>query len=130
MLWDSWLGAQVKTQDQHREDDDADREAAAAIIKRLAEERGLYVQIGQFGHDGGPFFAGVMTQAVREGLMAAQNGPEGETVGSPRQIKWGAALLALPGYADGQLSRVEAASQALANYDTTMAAETPAAPVA
>jgi hypothetical protein len=129
MLWDSRLGARVKTQDQHQEDDAEDRTAAAALAERLAEEQGLHVEIGQFGHAGPPFFAAVMPQVVREGLLAAQYGPEGKTAGSPRQIKWGA-LLTLPGYADGQLSRVEAADQALANYETAMAAEATAAPVA
>jgi hypothetical protein len=128
MLWDSRLGTQVKTQDQHCENDAEDRAAAAVLAERLAEERGLHVEIGQFGHAGPPFFAAVMPQVVREGLIAAQYGPDGKTAGSPRQIKWGA-LLALPGYADGQFSRVEAASQALANYETATATETAPLPL-
>ena len=129
MLWDSRLGAQAKTQAQYREDDAADRAAAAELAERLAKERGLHVEIGQFGHEGSPFFVAVMPQVVKEGLLAAQYGPDGQKVGSPRRIKWGA-LLALPGYAEGQLSRVEAENQALANYDAALAAEATAAPVA
>jgi hypothetical protein len=127
MLWDSRLGPQVKTQAQYRENDVADRAAAAALAERLAEERGLHVEIGQFSHNGPPFFVAVMPQVVKEGLLAAQYGSDGKKVGSPRQIKWGA-LLALPGYAAGQLSRVEAENQALVNYEAAMAAETAAAP--
>lgn len=120
ILWDSRLGAQVRTWDQHFEADAEDRADAASLAEYLAENRGLHLEIGKFGHDGGPFFAAVMTQAVRNGLMDAQTGPEDKTTGMPHQIKWGT-LLELPGYADSQLTRVEAADQALAQYEAAAA---------
>jgi hypothetical protein len=108
MLWDSHLGHQARTKDQGREIDAEDRAAAEAIV-RIAEENGLHVEIGRFSHDGPPFFAAAMPMAVKERLMAAQNGPDGPTEGSPRQIKLGN-LLGLPGYTDGQLSRADSAA--------------------
>ena len=129
MLWDSRLGAQVTTRDQFNEAAKKDRAAAAEIVARLAEERDLHVEIGQLSHDGPPFFVAVMPRVVKEGLMAAQHGPAGETRGAPKQLKYGAPLIGLPGYTEGQFLQVEAVNQALANYEAHISIETVDLPI-
>jgi hypothetical protein len=123
------LGARVTTEQQFREAAAQDRAATVELADRLAEKWDLHVEMGQFGHDGPPFFAAVMPRVVGEGLRAAQYGPDGETRGSPKQIKWGA-LIGLPGYAEDQHFQVDALKQGLANYATNLIAETALIPVA